>query len=131
MSLSLNCGESGDRVNLGRMLIVISVPTPMPDVLSSRYSRRKDEPRAHVNKQSRNLKSGRGVLDRLDIFERILDRINRGETFQGMAIKYSTDALGDMGKVHRKAWWLLREERLMSPSSFASLISSKMHWIKI
>ena len=105
-------------MSLGRMLIVISVPTPMPDVLSSHDSWREDEPGMHVNKQTSKLKSGRGPLD---IFKGTLDRINRGETFQGMAIKYSADALGDMGKVRRKAWWLLREERLVSPSSVAFL----------
>jgi hypothetical protein len=94
---------------IGRMLIVISVPTPMPDVLSSRHSGswREYEPRTHVNKQSRSLKSGQGGV--LDMFERILDRINRGETFQGMTIRYCAYALGVMGKVSRKAGWILRD----------------------
>lgn len=81
-----------------------------------------------MNKQRSNLKSGPVLLD---IFKRVLDRINRGETFQGMAIKYSIDALGDTGKVGRKAWWLLSEERFMSRSPVAFLISSKMHCIMI
>ena len=98
-------------MNLRRMLIGISVPTPMSDVLSSRYSRREDEPTTNTNEQSRNLKSRRGVLD---IFKGILDGIDRGETFQGMAIKYCADALEDMGKVdRRKAGRPLREQRSM------------------
>jgi len=112
----------------GGVLIVISVPKPMPDVLSSLYSSREDEPGTHVNKQTSKLKSGRGLLD---IFKSALDRIDRGETFQGMTLKCSADALGGMGKVGRKAWWLLREERLISPSSVAFLFNSKMHCIDI
>ena len=81
-----------------------------------------------MNKQASKQKSGRGLLD---IFKSTLDRINRGETFQGMAIKYSADALGEMGKVGRKAWRLLREERLISPSSDTFLFNSKMHCIDI
>jgi hypothetical protein len=106
VSISLN---GGDHVNLWRMLIVILVPTPMPDIPSSRYSWREGEPKTHVNKQRSSLKY---VRELLDIFKGILERINHGETFQGMAIKYFTDALGDMGKrlLGWLAWWLLREE---------------------
>ena len=76
------------------------------------------------------MKYGRGLLG---IFKGILERIDHGETFQGMAIKYSTDTLGDMGKklLRWMAWWLLKEEKLMLPSSIVSLISSKMPAIEI
>ena len=119
-----------DHVNLCRMFIVILDPTPMPDIPSSRYSWREGEPRMQVNKQRSSMKYGRGLLG---IFKGILERIDHGETFQGMAIKYSTDTLGDMGKklLRWMAWWLLKEEKLMLPSSIVSLISSKMPAIEI
>ena len=104
-----------DHVNLWRMLIVILVATSMPDIPSSRYSWREGGPRMQVKKQRNSLKRGRWLLD---IYKGILERIDHGETFQGMAIKYSTDTLGDMGKrlLRWMAWWLLREEKWMLPS---------------
>jgi hypothetical protein len=127
VSISLN---GGDHVNLWRVFIVILVPTPMPDIPLSRHSWREGEPRTQVKKERGSLKYGRGLLD---IYKGILERINHGETFQGIAIKYFTDTLGGMGErlLRWMAWWLLREEKLMLPSSVASLISSKMPAIGI